>query len=86
MGIIGWILLGGIAGWIASMIAGTDEQQGLLGNILVGIVGAVVGGFVLGLFGIDGVTGFNVYSLLVALLGAVIALWLWKMITGRSKA
>ncbi|NCU38192.1 GlsB/YeaQ/YmgE family stress response membrane protein [Candidatus Saccharibacteria bacterium] len=86
MGIIGWILLGGVAGWLASIIAGTDEQQGLLGNILVGIVGAVVGGFVLGLFGIDGVTGFNVYSLLVALLGAVIALWLWKMITGRSKA
>lgn len=85
MGIIGWIVLGGIAGWIASMIAGTNAQQGVFGNIVVGIIGAILGGFVLGLFGIDGVTGFNLYSLLVALLGAVIALWLWKMLTGHSK-
>ena len=86
MGIIGWIVLGGIAGWIASMIAGTNAQQGVFGNIVVGIIGAIVGGFILGLFGIDGVTGFNLYSLLVALLGAVIALGLWKMLTGRPKA
>ncbi|HRN90502.1 MAG TPA: GlsB/YeaQ/YmgE family stress response membrane protein [Candidatus Saccharibacteria bacterium] len=84
MGIIGWILLGGIAGWIASMIAGTNKGQGILGNIIVGIIGGLVGGFILNLFGVDGVTGFNLWSLLVALLGAVIALWIWKMISGKK--
>lgn len=80
MGIIGWIILGGLAGWVASMIAGTDRQQGLLGNIVVGIIGGLIGGFVVNLFGVDGVTGFNIWSFLVALLGAVIALWIWKMV------
>ena len=84
MGIIGWIILGGLAGWIASIIAGTDAKQGLFGNIAVGIVGGMVGGFVMNFFGVDGVNGFNLYSLLVALLGAVIFLWLWKVITNRS--
>lgn len=84
MGIIGWILLGGIAGWIASMIAGTNKGQGIFGNIIVGIIGGLLGGFVFGLFGIDGVTGFNFWSLLVALVGAIIALWIWKMITGKK--
>jgi uncharacterized membrane protein YeaQ/YmgE (transglycosylase-associated protein family) len=86
MGIISWIILGGLAGWIASMIAGTNASQGLIGNIIVGIVGAMLGGFILSLFGVDGVTGFNLYSLLVALIGAVVFLWLWKMFTGRSRA
>ena len=86
MGIIGWIILGGLAGWIASMIAGTNKQQGLLGNIVVGIIGGLLGGFIVNLFGVDGVTGFNFWSLLVALLGAVVLLWIWKMITGRKAA
>ena len=51
LGIIGWIVLGGLAGWIASMIAGTNSGQGLLGNIVVGIIGAFLGGFIFGLFG-----------------------------------
>lgn len=84
MGIIGWILLGGLAGWIASMIAGTDKQQGLLGNIVVGIIGGLLGGLILNLFGVDGVNGFNLWSFGVALLGAVIALWIWGMIRGRK--
>lgn len=86
MGIIGWIVLGGLAGWIASLIAGTNSKQGLLGNIVVGIIGGLVGGFILNLLGTDGVTGFNLYSLLVALFGAVIALWVWKMLNGRKTA
>lgn len=85
MGIIGWIILGGLAGWIASMFAGTNRQQGMLGNIIVGIIGGVLGGFILNLFGVDGVTGFNLWSLGVALVGAVIALWVWKMFTGRNR-
>ena len=73
MGIIGWIVLGGLAGWVASMIAGTNAQQGLLGNIVAGVIGGVVGGFVFNLLGGTGVTGFNLWSFLVALVGAVIA-------------
>lgn len=85
MGIIGWIILGGLAGWIASMIAGTNKQQGLIGNIVVGIIGGLLGGFILSLFGVDGVNGFNLWSLAVALLGAVVTLWIWKMIVGKAK-
>jgi len=84
LGFIGWIVLGGLAGWVASMIAGTNASQGLLGNIVVGVVGGLIGGFVFGLFGGSGVTGFNLWSFLVALVGAVIALFIWKAITGRG--
>jgi uncharacterized membrane protein YeaQ/YmgE (transglycosylase-associated protein family) len=80
MGFIAWIVLGGIAGWIASMIMKTDAQQGLLANIVVGIIGAFVGGFVFSLFGGSGVSGFNVPSLVVAVIGAVITLYIYKMI------
>lgn len=86
MGIIGWIILGGLAGWIASMIAGTNARQGFIGNIVIGIIGAFLGGFIMNLLGVDGVTGFNLYSLLVALLGAVVALWLFRMLSGNKAA
>ena len=86
LGFIGWIILGGLAGWVASMIAGTDARQGLLGNILVGIIGAFLGGFVFSLFGGAGVTGFNWWSFLVALVGAVILLFIWRAITGSRRA
>lgn len=86
MGIISWIVLGGIAGWVASMIAGTNAEQGVFGNIIVGIVGGVLGGFIMQLFGGNGVTGFNLSSFLVALLGAVVLLWLWKKFAGHSAA
>ncbi|RWZ78244.1 MAG: GlsB/YeaQ/YmgE family stress response membrane protein [Candidatus Microsaccharimonas sossegonensis] len=85
LGIIGWIVLGGLAGWVASMIAGTNARQGLLGNIIAGIIGAFVGGFIVSLFGGDGVTGFNLWSFLVALLGAVVVLFIWRAITGGRK-
>jgi len=84
MGVIGWIVLGGIAGWIASLIAGNNARQGLLGNILVGIVGGMLGGFILNLLGVDGVTGFNLWSLLVVLLGSVLTLWVWIALTKKS--
>lgn len=83
MGIIGWIILGGLAGWIASMIAGTDRKQGLLGNIVVGIIGAFVGGFIFNLFGGAGVTGFNIWSFIVTVVGSVILLFIWKALTGN---
>lgn len=84
MWIIGWIVLGGIAGWVASLIVGNDKRQSLVGNIIVGIIGGLIGGFILNLFGVDGITGFNFYSLLVALLGSVILLWIWNMFAGRK--
>lgn len=72
MNVLLWILLGAIAGWIASLIMKTDAQQGALLNIIVGILGAIVGGMVFNFFGGPGVTGFNLYSLLVAVVGAII--------------
>lgn len=72
--IIVWIIIGGLAGWIASMIMGRDAQMGALANIVIGIIGAFIGGFLMNLLGAQGTTGFNVWSLLVAILGAVVLL------------
>lgn len=79
MGFIGWIILGGLAGWVASMAQGTDSQMGVFANIAVGVIGAFIGGFVFSLFGGEGVTGFNLYSFVVALVGAVILLGVVKL-------
>lgn len=73
-----WIVLGALAGWIASIITSTNAEQGTLGNIVVGIIGAFVGGLVLRLFGASQPTGFSLASLLTAILGAVILLSLLK--------
>jgi len=84
--IITWVVVGGLAGWVASIITKTDAEQGLLGNIVAGVVGALVGGFLVGLIGGEGFTGFNLWSFLVALVGAVVVLFVWKMVTGRKAA
>jgi len=85
MGIIVWLIFGGLVGWIASMIMGTDAQQGLLMNIIVGIIGAFLGGFVAQLlgFGSEGFQFFDIGSWITAILGAVILLFLVKQFTGR---
>lgn len=70
MGIILWIIFGGLVGWIASMFMESDG--GLIWDVAVGIIGAVIGGFIMGLLGQSGVEGFNLYSFLVALLGACV--------------
>lgn len=75
---IGWVILGGLAGWVANMIM--KEEGGLLKNIVVGVIGGVVGGGVVELMGGSGVNGFNLYSFIVALLGAVVLLWIVRMI------
>ena len=72
-----------LAGWVPSMIMHTDAEQGALMNIVLGIVGAFIGGFVMNLFGASGVTGFNLYSILVAILGAVIVIGLGKTLLYR---
>jgi uncharacterized membrane protein YeaQ/YmgE (transglycosylase-associated protein family) len=80
MGIILWIIFGALVGWIASLIMKTDAQQGALLNIVVGIVGAVIGGWIMGSVGQTGVTGFNIYSFLVSLLGAIILIAIVRLI------
>ena len=72
MGILLWIIFGAIAGWIASMIMVTDA--GAMMDILMGIVGAVVGGFLMNILGQSGVTGFNLYSMIVAVIGAIVVI------------
>jgi uncharacterized membrane protein YeaQ/YmgE (transglycosylase-associated protein family) len=74
--LIFWIVLGALAGWIASMLMGRNAQMGAGANIIVGIIGAVIGGFLMNAVGGPGVTGFNLYSILVAIGGAVVLLFL----------
>ena len=80
MGIILWIFFGALVGWIASMIMKTDAEQGAGLNIIVGIVGAMLGGWIMSIVGKSGVNGFNLYSFLVALLGAVVLIAIVKAI------
>lgn len=75
MNILVWIIFGALAGWIASIVMGRNRQMGALANIIVGIVGAFIGGWIMNQFGAAGVTGFNVNSLLVAILGAIVLLF-----------
>ena len=82
MSFIGWLVLGLIAGFIASKLyAGTG--QGVLLDIVLGVVGAFVGGFLFSLIGAAPVTGFNLYSMFVARIGAVVVLWLYHTLTDR---
>lgn len=76
--IVLWILFGALAGWIASMIMGTNEEQGAFGNIVVGILGAFIGGFAVRALTGSEVSGFNLGSLIVAILGAVVLLAIVK--------
>ena len=84
MGIIAWLVLGALAGWLASLVTGRNDQMGCITNIAAGIVGAFVGGLVMSLLGGDGVTGFNLYSILVAFVGAVIVLFILNLVTGND--
>jgi len=81
MNILLWVVLGALAGWLAGLIMG--ERRGWAGNILVGILGSAVGGFVASLLGWGGVNGFNLYSLLVAVAGACLLLWIYNMLQRR---
>ena len=85
MSVIGWIVLGLVAGFIGSKIV-NKSVQGLILDIVLGIVGAVAGGFIFSLLGATGVTGFNIYSLIVAVIGSVVVLWLYHAITGNRSA
>lgn len=82
MGYIAWIVLGGVAGFIGSKIMGTDDSQGIILNIVVGVIGAWLGGYLFSFMGFAAVTGFNFYSLGVSVVGAVVLLWVVKMVRG----
>ena len=83
MGILAWIILGLIAGFIGSKIV-NKTGEGLILDIVLGIVGAVVGGFIFSLFGGAGVTGLNIYSLIVAVIGAIVVLLLYRAVVRRA--
>lgn len=82
MSILSWVILGVIAGFIGSKIV-NKSGQGLVLDIILGIVGAVVGGLIFSAFGASGVTGLNIYSLIVAVLGSVVVLWAYHQFTGN---
>lgn len=84
MGFIGWIIIGALAGWIASMITGNDKRMGAGMNILVGIIGGFIGGIVMNLLGGYGVTGFNLWSLFVATIGAIVLLLIVNAVKHRT--
>jgi len=85
MSIIGWIVLGLLAGFIGSKIV-NKQGQGFWLDIALGIVGAIVGGFLFELFGATGVTGLNIYSMLVAIVGSIVVLFVYHAVVGRRSA
>jgi uncharacterized membrane protein YeaQ/YmgE (transglycosylase-associated protein family) len=82
--ILGWIILGGLAGWLASvLVRGTG--LGIIADILVGIVGAFIGGIIVSALGGQGITGFNIWSFIVALIGAIVLLLIVRLFTGGRR-
>ncbi|MBA0047155.1 GlsB/YeaQ/YmgE family stress response membrane protein [Mycobacterium sp. NPDC050853] len=83
VGIVGYLIIGALAGWIASKIMGTDQQMGLLLNIVVGVIGAFLGGFLLS-FAFNTASGGWWFTFFTAILGAVVLLFLVKLVTGKK--
>ena len=84
MNIIGWIIIGALAGWIASIFTGNNESMGAGKNILVGIIGSFIGGFIMNMIGGYGITGFNLRTLIVATGGSVILLLIINAIKKKT--
>jgi uncharacterized membrane protein YeaQ/YmgE (transglycosylase-associated protein family) len=86
MGIISWLIVGAIAGWLAGYLVKGDESMGVIGHIVLGIVGGIVGGFLAGLItGGDYITGINITTIVVAVIGAVIVVVAWNAIRGNPR-
>ena len=86
MGIISWLVVGAIAGYIAGFLVKGDESLGVIGHIVLGIIGALIGGFVAGLLtGGDYITGINITTIVVAVIGAVVAVVAYNAIRGRAR-
>jgi uncharacterized membrane protein YeaQ/YmgE (transglycosylase-associated protein family) len=86
MGIISWIIVGLIAGALGKLVMPGDDPGGFIATLLIGMAGAVVGGFVVSILGGAGATGFNIWSILVATLGAIILLGVYRLVAERSRA
>lgn len=77
-----WLIIGGVAGWLASLVV-RGTGLGLVGDIVVGIIGAFIGGFIMNAFGASGATGFNFWTLVVAFVGAAILLFIVRLFAGN---
>jgi uncharacterized membrane protein YeaQ/YmgE (transglycosylase-associated protein family) len=88
MSIVGWLVLGAIAGYLAGYLVKGDESMGVIGHIVLGIIGALIGGFLASaLFGVDAINGaLELRTIVTATIGAVIAVVAWGAITGRNRA
>ncbi len=86
MTILAWIIVGIIAGWMAKRVIPGEGPKGVLGDLVTGVVGAFVGGWIFNYFGHPGATGLNIGSTLVAFVGAVVVLWLTRQLTGTRGA
>ena len=82
MSILAWIIVGIVAGWLARMVIPSEGPAGLLGDLVIGVVGAIGGGWVFNSFGHAGPTGVNIGSIVVSFVGAVGVLWLMRLFTG----
>lgn len=85
MGLLAFLIFGGISGWIASMITKNNKDMGLIKNIVVGILGSFIGGYIGTALGFGAVTNFSIRSFIIAVLGSVILLWIVNFVTGKNK-
>ena len=87
MGLISWLVVGAIAGWLAGMLVKGDESMGVIGHIVLGIVGALIGGFIAGILtgGNDYTTGINIPTIIVATIGAIVVVLVVSMITSGGR-
>ena len=85
MWILSWIVFGGLVGWVASIITGNNRSMGLIRNVLTGLIGALIGGWISTLLKIGSSTGFNLNSFVMALIGAVLFLFLVNQMRGRRR-
>jgi len=86
MSIMTWIIVGIIAGWLAKAVIPGEAPRGVLGDLLIGVVGAIAGGWIFNYFGHPGATGLNIGSIVVAFVGAVVVLWLARQVVGTRGA
>jgi uncharacterized membrane protein YeaQ/YmgE (transglycosylase-associated protein family) len=83
MGILSWIILGAIAGTIGKLIMPGNDPGGFIITIVLGIAGALVGGFIASALGFGGVNGLNIWSIIIAVLGAILLLFIYRLVMGR---
>jgi uncharacterized membrane protein YeaQ/YmgE (transglycosylase-associated protein family) len=86
MTLLAWVVVGIIAGWLAKMVIPGEAPKGVLGDLVIGVVGAIAGGLIFNYFGHPGATGVNVGSIAVAFVGAVVVLWLMRQFVGTRGA